>query len=831
MSENWDAVVKVYEEDDDDNDYDDEEEAEKKEESTLKEVCDKDGASTSVTCSTLWSDDIIDMSELDLEDEETWLLQSDKSELLRCDLRSWLRRDFHGDRGKLNNITINDNNEVGLSIDTRTFTRCKKKMPKLNLDYTKETTLPGGIIQNDSESSWSKIKINWKEEEKRSEDSIPAMLRQSVTGMIGSSRCNTQESLEAFLDMSQSKCIDSFINLAEPEFNESIMNTSRPSFLSTTMPSHSMHSICETTNIGMADSQILTESMMETSMFNEMDGDIANVNFSAVIERNWFDSEKTTTVEDVSISDGDKTFTANDFPEEVSISDSQEHSCSINKTFDRLPAAAAQGSICLNTIEPGKNCDENVYSNRLLMKIPLNSTFKTSEYDDEMKNIIIEQEDEMPSNTTYVADTNDDATLPFPHYSQESETNCRHSLLIAQNNEMKSLDMTYSTRDFIMSNESINNGMKLSPSTKDEIYQDQNDCMPSNRYQTYRKSTAIKKMESANKVANPIFKNPLNYDEPNRGKSMEILNKLSSKTLDSQQVYTKLNGPKSLSRLPQTFQKSNPNLRSYNSTFTKGKTITAPTTTKIIHQSKFGFQPIGRGIIKNGPSIAPNRVSNLPKAQGAEYDRMDTRKSSESIESTLSTYSGPDIDDGLSTCSEGSTHLNGEKMTNREQINKIGRMQEEALSQESTPKGDRKILDSTWITSETDLPSPIPKNNEIIGNQVISSHDTDPVIKTSSPVISPGESPQTLSSNQANHVADEEKITKVDKSAPLNKLSSVFKPPQNHENKTDAGHLPVSRSSNLPSGIPRPASRIPAPRFSRIPAQVRSHSNIKKGLF
>lgn len=46
-----------------------------------------------------------------------------------------------------------------------------------------------------------------------------------------------QESMEAFLNMSQSKGIDSFINLGEPEFNDLLMNVSQPSILHTSIVS------------------------------------------------------------------------------------------------------------------------------------------------------------------------------------------------------------------------------------------------------------------------------------------------------------------------------------------------------------------------------------------------------------------------------------------------------------------------------------------------------------------------------------------------------------------------------------------------------------------
>lgn len=102
---------------------------------------------------------------------------------------------------------------------------------------------------------------------------IPSMLRPkvaSLSGLMGESQPSSlnRESLEAFLDLSQSKGIDSFINLTEPEFADCLMNESQPSLLYSSLISAADESrkndtLCET------DSGILTESMMQTSMFQE----------------------------------------------------------------------------------------------------------------------------------------------------------------------------------------------------------------------------------------------------------------------------------------------------------------------------------------------------------------------------------------------------------------------------------------------------------------------------------------------------------------------------------------------------------------------------------
>lgn len=74
----------------------------------------------------------------------------------------------------------------------------------------------------------------------KDKESVPLMLKPSVkttVNVLSSENLSKsgQESMEAFLNMSQSKGIDSFINLGEPEFNDPLMNISQPSILYTSI--------------------------------------------------------------------------------------------------------------------------------------------------------------------------------------------------------------------------------------------------------------------------------------------------------------------------------------------------------------------------------------------------------------------------------------------------------------------------------------------------------------------------------------------------------------------------------------------------------------------
>lgn len=134
-------------------------------------------------------------------------------------------------------------------------------------------------------------------------ESTPPMLRpsnptvSSLSSEDATVSSSGQESLEAFLNMSQSKGIDSFINLGEPEFSDALMNVSQPSILCTSLMSMTRDDLSQTlttqspTTIdqsqtssqpGIEDSQILTESMMQTSMF----GEFADVNFNDTFAKN-----------------------------------------------------------------------------------------------------------------------------------------------------------------------------------------------------------------------------------------------------------------------------------------------------------------------------------------------------------------------------------------------------------------------------------------------------------------------------------------------------------------------------------------------------------------
>lgn len=104
---------------------------------------------------------------------------------------------------------------------------------------------------------------------------MPPMLRPSFGSPITCYERDTHtfvqtrnESMEAFLNLPQSEGVDSFMNMAEPKFSESLMSSMNASILSTSA-ARSPSKDDSGSFLCMADSQILTNSMMQTSMFDE----------------------------------------------------------------------------------------------------------------------------------------------------------------------------------------------------------------------------------------------------------------------------------------------------------------------------------------------------------------------------------------------------------------------------------------------------------------------------------------------------------------------------------------------------------------------------------
>ncbi|XP_057329842.1 uncharacterized protein LOC130670445 isoform X2 [Microplitis mediator] len=272
-----------------------------------------------------------------------------------------------------------------------------------------------------------------------------------------------------------------------------------------------------------------------------------------------------------------------------------------------------------------------------------------------------------------------------------------------------------------------------------------NDHVIKNRYQTYRKTIPSKLLQRKTYGFN-------NQDT----RSLENLSdKLTNKK--SSGIGSGVGGSriglaarsgiacgKNLSRLPQSLQKSNPNLNT--------GTFKLPGDKNKIRSGLYSLRKPGSSESASGDDEGFG---------GKKYCKLKyaTQGSTESIESTQSIASAPDLDDCLSVDSDDKDFK------------------------------DRKIMENTWIADTSDLPSPILKDGE-------------------TPLSSRANSSEGYDDSAANN--DKPTV----KSSLPQKQTIVDRPTKNPDKQEMKSGIrpPTNRAT---SGIPRPASRIPAPGFAR----------------
>lgn len=304
----------------------------------------------------------------------------------------------------------------------------------------------------------------------------------------------------------------------------------------------------------------------------------------------------------------------------------------------------------------------------------------------------------------------------------------------------------------------------------------------------------------------------------------------------------KRNVPRKLSKLPQFLQKSNPNLVS-SSLKSAGGLPVDRTSMSNIGYIKGSQLNIVQNVAEK--SRLPSRLHPYGKVKSGSEQRLlevnvNTNNqfpmkgviagSTESIESTHSVHSAPDLDDRLSTCSDSSSHNSCTKQTmNIEQLHKLVRMQEESLKQDSVSKPNRQVLENTWVEPKMDMPSPILKNG--VEHCEIDRHlppNTDLSMKCSSPIISPIGSSHALNNdgNAESNIAKTKDEIVDEKTEDPNQVVPKI------ENKTRLRQPTNWNTGSKPaaviSGIPRPASRIPALRFVRPNAKT-TQADLRKG--
>ncbi|KAL7289907.1 hypothetical protein TKK_0016297 [Trichogramma kaykai] len=270
--------------------------------------------------------------------------------------------------------------------------------------------------------------------------------------------------------------------------------------------------------------------------------------------------------------------------------------------------------------------------------------------------------------------------------------------------------------------------------------------------------------------------------------------------------------PKTLSKLPQMFQKSNPNLN-----FAE-----RPSLAKI--DVSIGYN---KGSQPN--MYALGRHKSEQKLRQSEFAMNKcSSQSTESVSSTSSVHSAPDLEDKLSSCSDNSKASYTIKPA---ETTKTIRKYEGKLAL-STPKvkSPPHILENTWVAG-SNLPSPILKNGRVTNYPDSSGESRSTSPTTSSPLFSPVGSTQTINKmgidNRGIETIEEniqttENVKPVNQIKPLNVIntnaSSQLRRPMNYgaaPNATPASTVNNSAANGVSSGIPRPQSRIPGPRFVR----------------
>lgn len=756
------------------------------------------------------------------------------------DIRIWLQQTYPHD--ETYSDCVNDVNKQ--LIDTRTWTRPKKRFSRLSFESIKEVTSPPTLqsmkndvwqLSNDEllndHSDKQQLELD---SNKNSDEMIPAILRLSMAGSSNFGHLTTgQESLEAFLNMSQSNGIDSFINMEAPEFNETFVNTTRPSIMSASSSSiytRDDNNCSMNQSIGMADSQILTDSMMHTSIFNDMSemnfndafaNDNANV---SVIENPNYSANKF----DQTIISGEDTFVystlksnekkmnATFTPRKMSDSLNTQ-SFIINQTFDADSCETNHLSYIViketeSTDDKYLDCLDTV--NEENVKVELNTTFdagsssshdsinstltlspRRSENSSKTSNDNIEPLESL--NMTYSENENEspeDSAYKINKTYQTSPNSLKtikstvKKPLSTNNQQLNYINSTFVT-ETRMNDETFDENVPSMPpptnryqtyrrnpmetkkknlpqldTTYDQNFVPPNPPPPVNRYQTYRKNSAP---ISQTKNTHVISSDNRPEVVGNQAKSLENLVGIKSNI----QIPRKLHVPKNFSRLPQSLQKSNPNLPSTNGL----KMAAIPTRI-----SNFGFNRQRQ--IKSGDPSLTSKLYSIAKLSkcGSEQilvsstnnsEYLENRGSTESIESTQSAHSAPDLDDRLSTCSDSSHNSYCRRTMNVDELKKIVQRQEESLEHECM--AERKILENTWIADESNLPSPILKDCGMMNSHGSSPNSADSTLKTSSPLLSPTESIKLLNANTQDELSDDKTTCNSAESEQTKKLMVI----------------------------------------------------------
>ncbi|KOC66328.1 hypothetical protein WH47_07397 [Habropoda laboriosa] len=697
-----------------------------------------------------------------------------------------------------------------------------------------------------------------------------------------------QESMEVFLNMSHSKGIDSFINLMEPGLSDPLMNVSQPSIFFSSITSlprdDSLHNaeyntdeepanlthLCsqgidkrdDSKDLNINETFLKTDELDNNKSYCLSTANATCVNNYGAKEKELnetYNASAASTMVVLSSSDNHKSSTTNlsstfvyndDGNTKIlqSGNNGKKKSCNLNTTYP--PAAhKAENSLVLNTTYSAIDI-ENENNDATV-------TIKNDKQHDKDQISKVKEKNTVHNVSKNMAEC---SVLANSSFADTLNSTFRLSISLSNQSTPKNMELLNST--FRAANKHLNSNFKAPTSLRKELLSEiyksgdhrldstfnhvakehqsvkskkegidevpsqniKNDIPIENKYNTYKKESTVNKIKSHVEITDEAVACTQNFQDKRyytftkkanaHGGKTDMENAESVDNVDATFVKPlpklqkrKQHIPRMLSKLPQFLQKSNPNLVS--------NSLKTVNMTGCTNASNFGYMKGSQpNIVRDVEKSLANKLYPLGKVKSGSEQRLlelntgvgelqilGAGGSTESIESTQSAHSAPDLDDRLSTCSDCSHNSYITQPMNIEQLHQIVRMQEESLKQDATPQLNRRVLDNTWDDIKKDLPSPITKNG-IDGCERDSPLSMD-YVKTSSPILSPTRSSQSINTD----------VVKVENKTRLRQPTNW-----------NTGNRP----SNLMSAIPRPPSRIPAPRFVR-PTVKNIQGDMKRG--
>lgn len=449
-------------------------------------------------------------------------------------------------------------------------------------------------------------------------ESVPPILKSSAKTTVNIlsndnfSVISGQESMEAFLNMSQSKGIDSFINLGEPEFNDPLMNMSQPSILYASIISPINDSIfVGNDTISVTNKNAIQNDVKEESDFN-------SINETFVMQS----ADNTITLDKVCC-----TNTSNTIPKE-----SVQLDKGLNETYDTeasIETVALQSDLNKEEIatlsstfitKPNRADATFVQlSNEVNNDVKLlDTTYLSSVKNIERRNSPVSIENDMYKPTRQQADLNVTCDIP----STESAANILdisfkvpiHNQSTPMNPNMLNPISKFAVKHLDQSRQGMYSTLKAPTSlrrellaeiqrsgerkwdstynhipsdhldsrdTKENIHvvcnEDEADILPLNRYQTYKKSVLTNQCRSQKEIAQKELSadqrkfytitkksnnNPVEKTDAIANENAEMQNDMDGTFCKPMppKAQQKKTIPRMLSKLPKFLQKSNPNL-------------------------------------------------------------------------------------------------------------------------------------------------------------------------------------------------------------------------------------------------------------------------------